>query len=125
MGVVKDQDPFAQGKVRELLFKKVTAVQCGDSENDPMMQDYDYRNARSLDIKNLSDACTSIGQRDCFAAIENSGKTIAQWVNQEQWLLERYQTLIAYKKYEEVLGAIYSVPLRYNPKTHVTNMPIF
>ncbi len=99
--VAKTEDPRAWG-MKRIAWAKRLARQAG---TEPILnfpgEDHDLTNARSASARALSEACRKINPQ-CLEVL-NGDKHVADWLEEEEWLLARYKTLVAHPRWLETL----------------------
>ena len=95
-----DMSPMQVGRERNEWIRLLLADPSIDTDSDPLAVDHDYRVKRDEYVAGLSIAC-SIFDISCVTALETSHNTILNWLASEQWLFDRYKSLIAFSEYFE------------------------
>lgn len=86
-------DPQEAGIRRVAWIRKLSPQSQYSSSDDPVPGDTSYRSTRPPAAKQISDACAP-GSGDCALAFERAEGSLGEWVHSEQWLLDRYRTLL-------------------------------
>ncbi len=68
-----------------------------------------YRDARSPEVAALAEACSKA--RDCSDALEEHSGVAGAWIASEQWLLDRYQAMLATEGWREEIPEDIAAPL--------------
>lgn len=90
-------DPQTIGLRRITWIRRQTESPESPARRDPAGDGIDYKSARSEAVDALAEKCSSaFVMRDCESALEQAGAddTVKDWVTSEEWLLERYRTLL-------------------------------
>jgi hypothetical protein len=97
----QDQNPFAAGHRQLDALRRLGADPGFDIGRLPDMPYLD-RSSRSEAVATLARHC-QMPAADCLLSLSRSPQTLRQWVDDEQWLLARYRTLIALPGWQEHL----------------------
>ncbi|MDJ0711231.1 MAG: hypothetical protein QNJ14_12605 [Woeseiaceae bacterium] len=95
-----DTDPIVAGLER-YQWMQIARPQFS-TDDDPLADDYNFRGKRSQSVKELSTACGE-SEAKCAEALESDVETVRHWVSSEQWLLDRYRSLIRLTDYREAV----------------------
>jgi hypothetical protein len=93
-------DPYELGSRRQAWIQTAFASPEDDAGADPLDEPYDYRSERSEDVENLAGACNAF-RAECIEALVGSESVVSQWLESEEWLLDRYNDMIALTGYRE------------------------
>ncbi len=93
-----DADPAIAGLERHRWMLAATAEPNSEANAPP--EDYDYRGLRSDEVAELAEAC-SRAEAECARLFEAGHSSVEQWLADEQWLLDRYRSLIAMNEFQE------------------------
>lgn len=102
------QDPLAWGSKR-ITWAQEQLKKSPDAFLDPKDlpgKDHDFKAQRSRELQTLIATCHKTVDAKCLQALGNGEKTIAAWLASEQWLLERYKTLLAHPAWSETLPTL-------------------
>ncbi len=111
--VAPDGDPREAGMRRIEWLRSLP----GDLET-PISEDpvpaYDaYKASRSAEVEKIIEACWRI-KPECAAALEGSEGTLRSWISSEQWLLDRYRTLLRHPGWLEEIAPDPRAPFAVN-----------
>lgn len=81
-----------------------------DRSADPLPDDYNFRAARSEKVSNLAQNCAE-SEAGCLRLLESDEETVAQWIADEGWLLDRYRSLINMTDFREAMPYEVLAPL--------------
>lgn len=111
LSVAQNEDPKLWGAKRFALVSQATDDEIGKVGQDPIFEDYRYRDVRSASVVASSDLFNIPLAENVFTKLSESKDTIAEWSSQEEWLLKRYLELLTYKKYQEYAMTDPAAPL--------------
>ncbi len=95
-----DADPMALGLDRyEWMGNARPEFRIDD---DPLSEDYAYRNRRSDTVAQLAKACSK-SAAECLRFLQPGSETVEQWLADERWLLDRYRGLLNLPEYREAI----------------------
>ncbi|MEM7278051.1 MAG: hypothetical protein AAF385_07990 [Pseudomonadota bacterium] len=105
-----DTDPISLGKKQYEWMKSAGPEY---KSQDPVGVKRDYRALRSKPVEELGQACANAAKAavDCFALLEDQNSALEQWLSDELWLLERYQSLLTLGDFQEVVPFDFLAPL--------------
>jgi hypothetical protein len=109
--VAQNEDPKVWGAKRIALVTHATDEEVGGLSNDPIMQDYLYKNSRIASVEKFSSLFKLPVDENIFATLEGNKGVVVEWVNTEGWLLTRYLELLNYKQYQEYVMTDPAAPL--------------
>jgi hypothetical protein len=85
--------------------------------DDELSCDYDYpHKTKSADISKILDVCTT-PNADCETAMQENEQDIVQWLENESWLLQRYEKLLEFGQWHTT--AEYSILMLFPPYERV------
>jgi len=100
-GAPPDADPREAGARRIEWIRTIPADAEYPAPGDPVPGDESGMAARSLFGKKMSEECRT-GARECALVLEQSDDdSIRSWIASEQWLLDRYLTLVRHPAWFE------------------------
>ncbi|MFC0682603.1 hypothetical protein ACFFGH_32645 [Lysobacter korlensis] len=105
----EDADPVAFGRERKRWLDTYVAPPGGYGSTEFPTKDADYRASRSLEVAALAKACSE--GVECLNALNAKPGVLGQWLAGEQWLLDRYRTMIALSDWRETTPRHISAPL--------------
>ncbi|MBM0107366.1 hypothetical protein JM946_21720 [Steroidobacter sp. S1-65] len=98
--VAPDGDPRAAG-IRRIEWSRSLPGDLNDSASpDPVAVYDEYRSSRSAEVQRIVKACRRLTP-ECAGALENGEGTLRAWLASEQWLVERYRTLLRHPGWRE------------------------
>ena len=101
--VAPDGDPREAGIRRIEWARSLPGDISVPATPDPVPGFDSYRSARSPEIKKIVEACWRLTP-NCAAALEDEA-TLRAWLASEQWLIERYRTLLRHPGWLETIPA--------------------
>ena len=104
-----EDDPQAAG-IRRVAWLQREFGKSFRTDLPPSEREYDYKAARSPEIKAISETCREPGP-ECLHALEQGSAALAKWSSSERWLFERYQVLIARPEWLETTPLGPDMPL--------------
>lgn len=108
-GAPPDSDPYELG-----IKRRDWMTQAGpefDPAGDPARKDYDFRGRRSDAVAELAAACSAPETTNCPTLLENQSEVIDEWLRREDWLLQRYASLIKMSGFQEAVPFELLAPL--------------
>lgn len=113
--VAPDGDPRAAG-IRRIEWLRSLSGDLNDSASpDPVAVYDEYRSSRPPEVKRIIEACWRLTP-ECAGALENGEGTLRSWLASEQWLLERYRTLLRHPGWREEVPSDIRAPFAaYSP----------
>ena len=93
-----DSDPMSLGIQRYEWMERARPE--FDRSEDPLGEDYDFRERRSDAVSELSKACSE-SEADCSRLLGSVEETVDQWLTHEAWLLDRYHSLTSLTEFTE------------------------
>ena len=106
-----EADPYELGMRRRAWIQRAFAASEVDAGPEPGAGSNNYRSERSPAIANLVQACNTRTYSGCIEALVESESAVAEWLNSEEWLLDRYIDLIALTGHREAAPFDYGLPL--------------
>lgn len=106
LALLRDRPPLADSANGYIHARDLAAVPGGDPE---------YREARSPQVGELASACSEAPA--CEEALDAQPGVAAEWLESEQWLIERYRRMLATPGWREPLLEDAHAPL--TPYQHV------
>lgn len=91
--VAPDGDPRQAGLRRIEWIRSLPRDLNAPASQDPVPAYDSYRSSRSPEVERIIEACWRITP-ECAGALEGSEHTLRAWLASEQWLLDRYRTLL-------------------------------
>src|SRR5687768_13311988 len=92
-GVAPNADPHEAGVRRIEWLRNVEKGNAALKDGNPIRDDTGYRSTRPSAAEAISKACGA-GWRECSIAFEGKDDVLREWMRSEQWLLDRYLTLL-------------------------------
>ncbi len=93
-----DSDPMTLGTERLEWMKR--AGPKFDRSDDPLKENYDLLASRSDAASELAEVCPG-SEAECARLLDSNEETVELWLSDEQWLLERYRSLIGMTEFSE------------------------
>lgn len=109
LAAAPDADVVAVGCARASYIENYVAPMADGGAHAWPGRDVDYRAARGADVTALVDACTKA--QTCLDALQAHPDALAQWLNSEQWLLERYRRMLATGAWREAIPSDPAAPM--------------
>lgn len=100
--VAPDEDPQQAGIRRIEWLRSLPVDPTASARPDPVPAYDSYQSARSPAVEKILSACWRITP-ECAGALEGSEHTLRAWLASEQWLLDRYRTLLRHPGWLEVM----------------------
>ncbi len=108
--VEKAEAPREWG-VKRVAWAQRLVGRSGDEADDPRPgEDFDFKTTRSAAVRALSEACRTVDHA-CLSALESGEEAIAEWLETEGWVLDRYRTLLAHPGWRETVPFDVHMPL--------------
>lgn len=104
-----DADPLALGSARNAYIGSWVAPVDATGMSGWPGQDVDYQAARSPEVAALATACGEVTA--CMEALAAGPAAVAQWLESERWLLERYRRMLATGTWREAIPVDPATPL--------------
>jgi hypothetical protein len=108
--VARDADPDEAGGRRIAWLRTLSDGAQVSAGDDPVPSDQRYKSTRTPQIQSLSDACR-VATGECARALERSEDVMREWTESEQWLLDRYLTLLRHPGWLETVPFDIRAPL--------------
>ena len=102
--------PMQAGLERKEWIRQALADPTIDTDTDPLAIDFDYRVERDEGVVVLFESCNKFNLA-CQSALETGHDTILEWQASEQWLLDRYKSLLAFNGFFEAMPFDVRTPL--------------
>lgn len=112
----RDQPPSAQARRFEELLRNRPTVPAAENGHafimafDSVPEARGYKQSRLHGVKEFSAACR-FGDSKCAAALESGEGVMQEWLVSEQWLLDRYLTLLQHSGWLETKSFEVSAPI--------------
>jgi hypothetical protein len=101
MGAAPGEDVLALGIKRMAWLQESQRDGKRVLKDDPAPQTYDYRSSRSPEINQLIEGCRASNSPSCAAEFEAGDQLHRGWLEKEQWLLNRYRTMLQLSAWRE------------------------
>lgn len=98
--VNKNQNPMQIGRQRNAWHKTLLNNSNIKFTDDPGGEGDDFKFTRGKQLASLVETC-GIMNKNCQLALEGSNEIVLQWLKSEQWILNRYRSLLAYENWLE------------------------
>jgi hypothetical protein len=108
----RDRPPSEAARRLQAIYRDRPAV--ADADNGfvfVMSFAPGYKSPRSPAAQKIADACKAPSWIECSRALEGSEQTLREWIQSEQWLLDRYVTLLHRSGWVETVPTSASAPL--------------
>ncbi|MFC0718622.1 hypothetical protein [Luteimonas padinae] len=109
LAAAPDADVVAVGRARASYIENYVAPMADGGAHAWPGRDVDYRAARGADVTALVDACTKA--QACLDALQAHPDALAQWLDSERWLLERYRGMLATGAWHEAIPSDPAAPM--------------
>ena len=96
----RNGDPHAAGLRRVEWLREIPDDAQSPLNADPAPDDQSYKSARSPAAQSIAEACRS-PTHQCIAALGAADEAIRDWLQSEEWLLDRYMTLLRHEGWLE------------------------
>jgi hypothetical protein len=96
--VMHDADPRPAGVARAAWAARFAAG--STTSPDPIRPAIDIAQSRLPAARELAELC-QVASKHCASALSNGGPTLRAWLQDERWLLSRYETLLAHPAWRE------------------------
>jgi hypothetical protein len=96
--VARDQDPRSAGAVRAAWAGDF--VRGATTSTDPLRPAIDIEQSRAPAVRELAQVCVTASEL-CAGSLETDRSILQRWLNDEQWLVARYEALLAHASWRE------------------------
>ena len=103
-----DSNPMTLGLARYRWME--TARPELRTADDPLSEDFDFRESRSDAIATLAEICSK-SELECLRHLESGNTEVKQWLVDERWLLDRYRSLVDMQAFREAIPFELLAPL--------------
>jgi hypothetical protein len=108
--IVKGEDPKEWGERRIAWALQVLKEPFEDKAYDFPGEDHDFRGENEAVIDKLLEGCKEV-DRACLELVKQNEESILDWMDSNDWLLERYQTLLIHPGWYEAVPYDVRLPL--------------